>query len=220
MSKQILECPRYKVNVHERAPGILTFKFVPQVFREQIGADGAAEPLPHYVVEVREEAGQATFDWHGRPPNAAGTTQREFEEEAQARLAERKEWIGHVAGLVAQVEQWAGDLGWSTRRIEKRLDDSRIGKHNIPALVMQHDLARTILEPISRSGPGGQGFAELSLMPSYADIASLYLRENGWYVHYTFPRTRTFAAVDEPEARQLSAGVLGLVLDGMKNHAG
>ena len=73
------------------------------------------------------------------------------------------------------VQTWADALGWSTRQIEVTLTDSQIGKYKAPALLLQEDAIRILLEPIGRSAPGAEGVVDLYLMPAYDDIASLYL---------------------------------------------
>ncbi len=208
------------VSVHERAPGITTFTFVAKRQQPNRGSVSEGGPVPQYIVDVHEQNGQLAFDWRGQGPNAPGTTQQEFEQEASVRLTERKEWIARVADLVQHVEQWAKQFGWTTRRIEKRLDDSRIGRHRVPALVMQQDTARVILEPVSRVVPGGKGLVELALMPAYDDVASLYFREGRWYAHYDFPQPSAIADADEAQEKPFSQEVFAEILDGMKSHVG
>ena len=44
----------------------------------------------------------------------------------------RDEWLARFGMLVDSVETWARDLDWSTRRIEKKMDDHEIGKYPAP----------------------------------------------------------------------------------------
>jgi hypothetical protein len=161
-----------------------------------------------------------TFAWRTVPPCDPNATQKDFEEEIRGRIADRKKWIGKVGDLVEVVQQWAKELGWSTRQIEKQLDDSRIGKHKIPALILQDGTVRVLLEPVSRRVPGGEGLVDLYLMPSYEDIASLFLRDDGWRLQYVFPEAGALATEDEPEEKPLSKEVLAVVLEAMKKNAG
>ena len=121
--------------------------------------------------------------------------------------------------LVGEVERWAGEMGWSTRRVEKKLDDARIGKHQIPALLMQEDTCRVLLEPVGRSTVGAEGVAALYLMPAYDDIASLYYYANQWNLHYVFPHAKSAAAAREAPAMPLSKETLKKVLAEMRQHA-
>src|SRR5208283_5952327 len=99
-------------------------------------------------------------------------------------MHDREIWIDRVTALVAQVDQWAKEMGWSTRRLEKRLDDARIGKHRVPALLIRQDTCRALFEPIGRSTPGADGVVDLYLMPAYDDIASHYYYDSQWNLHY------------------------------------
>jgi hypothetical protein len=127
-------------------------------------------------------------------------------------------WLDCLNSLVGQVEEWAKELNWSTRRVEKTLDDSWIGRHRVPALLIQEATVRVLLEPVSRSAPGGEALVDLSLMPAYDDIASLYYRAGGWHLHYIFPNSIPIATVRSAESKPLSKEVLAAVLEEMKKH--
>src|SRR5665213_2832472 len=86
----------------------------------------------------------------------------------------RDEWLSRLTDLIENVKSWVEEIGWSTRRIEKRLQDSQIGDYHAPALLLQIETDRVLLDPIGRSAPGVDGVVDLYLMPAYDDIASLY----------------------------------------------
>lgn len=117
------------------------------------------------------------------------------------------------------MEGWAKDLGWSTKRIDRKIEDARLGNHKAAGLVMQEDAVRILLKPISASAPGADGLVDLYLMPGYDDIASLHHREDGWHVHYVFPAQNGVAGIKEGESRPLSKNTLRAVLDEMKKYA-
>ncbi len=81
--------------------------------------------------------------------------------------------FGRLAALIDDVESWVKALDWSTRRIEKPMEDSQIGRYKAPSLLMQEGTDRVLLEPVARSAPGAEGVVDLYLMPAYDDIASL-----------------------------------------------
>ena len=81
------------------------------------------------------------------------------------------------------MQGWAEELGWSTRRIDKQMEDSQIGPYEAPALILQRDLTRVLLDPIARSAPNTEGVVDLYRMPAYEDVASLYFYDDNWYVH-------------------------------------
>src|SRR5688572_7906641 len=82
----------------------------------------------------------------------------------------RDEWVRAVTDLVATVESWCSEKGWPTRRIEKRLNESQIGEYTLPALLIQVDLAKWLLEPVARFVPAADGVVDLYLMPEYDDV--------------------------------------------------
>ncbi len=134
-------------------------------------------------------------------------------------MKDRANWIERVNALVDQVEQWAKEMGWSTRRVEKKLDDPWIGKHRVPALLMQEDLCRVLLEPIGRSSPGTEGLVDLYLMPAYDDIARLYYDGHQWKLYYMFPGAKPAVTVNNAESNPLSKETLAKVLAEMRQHA-
>jgi hypothetical protein len=220
MSKQTEQQQRYMVGVFEpaEAGGAYLFTFVPNGLMQVRGPNGASKRVPQFTVAVREEAGGLAFDWGGTSDDP-GAAKEEMQAEIAARMKDRTIWIERVSSLVGQVEQWAKELNWSTRRVEKKLDDDRVGKHRVPALLMQEDTCRVLLEPVGRSSLGSEGVVDLYLMPAYDDIASLYFYGNRWNLHYLFPGDRPGAAVREAEAMPVSKETLEKVLTEMRQNA-
>lgn len=133
----------------------------------------------------------------------------------------REEWTGRVAALVQQLETWARELGWATRRLDKKLKDSQIGSHVVPALLLQSEgPARIYVEPIARSAPGADGVVDLYLMPAYDDIASLYLIDGQWQLHYMFSESPAVPTVRDVPPVPLDKDSFGKALEAMIAHAG
>ncbi len=163
------------------------------------------------------------FAWaqspQAQPIEQYGFTRQEFEADARSRIAIWDVWYPRVASLVKQVEQWAGELDWATRKIETKLPDGDIGEHKVPALVMQQDTFRMLLEPISRIVPGAEGLVDLYLMPAYDDIARLYYEGGDWQIEYAKSGPATEASVKSSEVKVLSREALASVLTQLKSHA-
>ncbi len=103
--------------------------------------------------------------------------------------------------------------------MEKTLDDDWIGKHRVPALLMQEDTCRILLEPVGRSATGVEGVVDLYLMPAYDDIARLYYYGDRWNIRHIFPENNTAATVREAEALPLSKETLAKVLAELRQNA-
>jgi hypothetical protein len=131
----------------------------------------------------------------------------------------RDEWLNRLRELISQIERWAQDDDWSSRWIEKRLEDSQIGKYRAPELLLQKDTARLLLEPIGRTAPGADGVVDLYLMPAYDDIASLYFCDGRWNLHYIFPASPTVATIQQAEPVVLSQETFRQVLEEMMKNA-
>lgn len=210
---------RYTLDIQESkdTPEEWVFTFVPTYPQKKLAGAGSTPRVPQYVVLVQRCGKRLSFDWTASPDDP-GNARKELQREARQRINARIDWIDRVNDLVKQVEQWAKGLGWATRRIEKKLDDSQIGKHRVPALMMQDGICRILLEPVGRTTPGTDGLVDLYLMPAYDDIASLYFYENRWNLHY--PRSDASGVpVREASSEPLSKETLQKVLDELKAHA-
>src|SRR4051812_23881682 len=110
---------------------------------------------------MSREAGRAGSNTRGGSrtrPMATSSTARAALNKSPDEV--RSDWLHRLSGLVGDVEAWARALDWSTRRIEKKLEDSELGKYLAPALLLQKETVRIILEPIGRSAPGAEGRAD------------------------------------------------------------
>ena len=136
----------------------------------------------------------------GDSMTTTGSAQKPAEDQEEL----RDRWVTRLSDLVAAIRGWAQDLGWSTRLIEKKMEDSQIGTYVAPALVLQEGTTRVLLEPIARSAPGTEGVVDLYLMPAWEDIASLYFYDGGWQLHYTARGSSTAGTVREAGHKPLT----------------
>ncbi len=96
----------------------------------------------------------------------------------------RDEWVRAVDQLVTEVEGWCEANDWPTRRIEKHIEESKIGEYAVPALVLQADLVKLMLEPAARFVTGADGVADLYRMPQYDDVAVVLWSGGTWQLRY------------------------------------
>ena len=218
MSTQKAAPPPYAVSIEDEpeADGAVRFTFVPRNLR-RLPVGAAPSAVPEYVLSVQGGGDEPIFTWL-QPPQKE-STRRDLEEIARARAEERAAWIQRVSDLVQTIEKWAKDFGWSTKQIERKIEDARLGTHKAAGLVMQEDAVRVLLEPISATAPGADGLVDLYLMPGYDDIASLYHDQRGWHAHYVFPTQQAAGNLREGETRTLTRETLGAILDEMKKNA-
>jgi hypothetical protein len=116
---------------------------------------------------------------------------------------ERDDWVSLLDQLVAQVSAWV-QTDWATKVIKKSMSDSVLGEYDAPALLMQCDTTRVLLEPITRFAPGADGVVDLYRMPAYDDIASLYREDGDWKLHYAFKGGKIIAGTRNTEPLPLT----------------
>ena len=128
-------------------------------------------------------------------------------------------WLGRLDELLRSVASWAKGLGWESRAIKKRMEDKEIGSYEAPALVLQQDAIRVMVEPIARTAEGAEGVVDIYLMPAYDDIASMYFLDGVWQLHYMFPDAPTVPTIRDAESCPLTKETLANVFDAMKCQA-
>ena len=130
---------------------------------------------------------------------------------------EREDWISLLDQLVTKVNAWV-QPDWATRVIKKAMGDSILGEYEAPALLMQRDFARVLLEPITRFAPGADGVIDLYRMPAYDDIASLYRVDGEWKLHYSFRGGKRIAGIRNTEPLPFTEGNFLRVLNEISDH--
>jgi hypothetical protein len=217
MGRQRATQSAYKVSILDDpdAVGALRFTFVTRNAR----AEGEpTRTAPQYIVSVQGLGDETGFNW--LQPPAQEATRHELEGIARQRVTARHEWLEKLRKLVATVKEWADELEWATRAVDKKVEDAEIGNYKGPALLLQHETVRLFLEPVARTAPGTEGVVDLYLMPSYDDIASLYYYSHRWNVHYMFEGTPIVGNIREAVGKPLTKATLRKVFDEMKAHTG
>ena len=135
----------------------------------------------------------------------------------------KRDWLARLDALITDVKTWAEELDWSTRRIEKRLEDSKLGVYRAPALLLQKETVRGLLDPVSHSAHDVDGMldglVDFYLLPAYDDIAYLLFSHGEWRMKYTLPRPEGGPSPAEEELRPLTRATFGETLSAMKRYA-
>lgn len=135
----------------------------------------------------------------------------------------RDAWLVRLRNLLDDVASWGLNLDWSKKEIQVELRDAT-GTYSAPGLLLQKEAVKILLQPIASSAPGVDGVVDLYALPAYDDIASLYLANDAWEIHYV-PADQpietpsgTFSMPDAP-SQPLSAESFAAVLESLKAHA-
>ncbi len=138
-----------------------------------------------------------------------------------AQRARLDEWVGRIGRLVADVRGWAQAADWPTRVVDKTLQDADLGgRYSLPALVIQRDTTRLMMEPVARQAPGADGVVDFYLMPGYDDVATLFHYAGGWHVHYPFRDGGTVATVGDGVAKPFGRDTFHELVEEMAGRAG
>ena len=127
---------------------------------------------------------------------------------------QRNHFQNRVAALVEQVQKWVEPHEWVTKQYPKKMRDVENQVYQIPALFLQKGPTRVLLDPVAYDVPEAEGVVDLYLMPTYDDMASLYLQKGAWMIHYPFPR-----GSEETKALPLSEETINEVLDSIAHAA-
>jgi hypothetical protein len=133
----------------------------------------------------------------------------------------RDEWVKQLSVLVDQIEAWAHEMDWVTRRIDKRMDDEpEVGPYAAPALLLQKPFARLLLEPRGLHDLSPSGAVDLCLMPAYDDVANLYFHHGKWRFHHYYPDAAPPPDASVAKAKPLTKKAVQTILAEMERHAG
>ena len=103
--------------------------------------------------------------------------------------AVRREWLDRLVALVEEVKGWAQASGWRTRRIDKTVNERRLGSYKVPVLLTRRkDTVEVVAEPFARPFvPSTNGKRSTSMWRSRPTMTSqsLYLEGNHWFLHYS-----------------------------------
>jgi hypothetical protein len=93
------------------------------------------------------------------------------------------EWMNAVNELLSNAEAWAGEMQWTTRRVNKTMQETVLGEYQIPQLQFFAEQQLYLLDPVARFVPGALGAVDLAIQPSYY-VSSIYRYfDEHWYVH-------------------------------------
>jgi hypothetical protein len=200
------------------APNTYQISYMPRGLQQERGFGGRPKRVPEFSALIHIQGDDASVQWRNQPSDAHANLD-DFTQDARSRVRLLSGWLRSLSRLIETVRGWSHELGWSTKQIDKPMEDPEIGTYSAPALLLQEESTRMLLEPIARSAPGAEGLVDLYLMPAYDDIASLYFYDNRWNLHYTAPGRSVRATIREAESRPLTKASLKRVVDEMKTHA-
>ena len=96
------------------------------------------------------------------------------------------------------------------------MKDSELGRYKAPALLLQYEFTRGLLDPLSHATSRAEGAVDLYLMPAYDDIARLFYFEGGWNIYRMPPDVPAVGTFQEAGPGTLSKEAFREVLEGMK----
>jgi hypothetical protein len=199
------------------ADGVYHVRYVPRGLQGVRTPGKQTKQVPEHTATANVLT-DARVTWDN-PPVDPEATLGEFDRDARRRAKLVHDWLALLQRLIASVEAWALEFGWSSKRVEKPMEDSEVGQYKAPALLLQDEAARFLLEPVARAAPGAEGLVDLYLMPAYDDIASLYYYNNRWNLHYMTRLNEPIPNVRQPAVKPLTKVVFRKVIDELKEHA-
>ena len=153
----------------------------PDAFAESPGS--LRDELRSAVEKFRSVAGTVS-------PNKSPTRQQ-FQDGLQAfrglTAAVQKvvwaDWEMAANELIKQVEGWAAEFQWVSRRVGKKLTEILIGEYHLDQLYLHAEGNLYIVDPLARFIPGGLGAFDLSIQPSFY-VTSIYRHmDSNWFIH-------------------------------------
>lgn len=105
--------------------------------------------------------------------------------------AELEIWLSLVDKLLSQIEKWAGQREWQTRREDKSITEGIIGTYSIPVLQIKLPAGVFYVEPMARYVIGAEGRVDLYSWPTLQRLL-LIRRDDKWVL-------KTDSLIDWPQ---------------------
>jgi hypothetical protein len=132
----------------------------------------------------------------------------------------REQFEGLIASLVQQVKGWVEPHEWVAKEYPKKMRDIDRQVFEVPALFLQKGPVRVLLDPVAFDVPGAAAVVDLSLMPTYDDLASLDFQDGHWTIRYAFSvESNEPHSVAEVTSLPLGEETINQVLDSIAAHA-
>lgn len=203
---------------HVGIPNMYSVAYVPRGLQYSREPGGRPKKVSEYIASVNVRDSDTEVTWTAEPPTGQNDIDQ-FDDDAKARALALDKWLRLLNSLIQSVKDWVTPEDWSTREIEKPMEESDLGSYKVPALLLQKALNKFLLEPVARDAPGSEGLVDLYLMPSYDDIASLYYYKDRWNIHYMEPGIKPKGDIRKEPARPLTKANLLRVLREMQESA-
>jgi len=89
----------------------------------------------------------------------------------------RDSWVAEVEQMAGEIERWAKENDWDTKRETKEVVEDEIGKYALPVVRIQSMHGRLYFDPIARFLMGASGRVEIIATPSFYQV--VLVKENG-----------------------------------------
>lgn len=122
-----------------------------------------------------------------------------------------------LSELINDVEAWARELGWSTRRVERLLSDSDVENVQVSSLLLAKGEWEIWINPMYRSALDLAGVVEIYLMPIMEDVVTLLLTHGIWKCHVRHQACMKFDSL-VVTGETLSRETLRKILDVVMRH--
>lgn len=100
----------------------------------------------------------------------------------QANWAQRRdEWIGRVADLITQVDEWSQAEGWNVERQRKIVQEKLLGAYEVDALVIRLQGGEIHVKPIALHVVGADGRVDIEAFPTLSRIKLVGVA-GGWQI--------------------------------------
>jgi hypothetical protein len=103
----------------------------------------------------------------------------------------KAQWLRTVNSLLTNIEGWAENEGWLTKRDDKEIQEQELGSYTAQVLTIQSPQGRIIIDPIAKFVVSGDGRIDLYAWPSLNRVR-LLRKNRKWIV-------RTDSGIDWPK---------------------
>lgn len=128
-------------------------------------------------------------------------------------------WVEKLGRLIEDLRTWSNELDWSTRVITKTMRESDVPPYEAPALLLQKEFTRLLVEPYGRRVVGGGSGLDVYVMPEYEDTAQICDGSGRWVIIHDDLAQLKAGGGDSRTKKRLTRANWKSLIEELKNNA-
>jgi len=131
-----------------------------------------------------------------------------------------QDWQQILNDLFSKIRVWVSNRDCAVKLIDKTYEVNGSGRTTIPALLIQEEALKMIVDPIDWDPVKSESIVDLYIMPQYEDGARFFYGQNEWRLYWVDPEILYPRELQRTDgSTNLDSQNFNRLLDGLKQNA-